>query len=57
MIFTVGECVPIYRGLFAIGKLLLLETGLGILLVVIGLAAGAVFYWDLSRCGWSSVVE
>jgi len=50
-------CVLIYGVLFGVGKLLLLETGLGILLVVIGLAAGAVIYWDLSRRGWSSVVE
>ena len=50
-------CVLIYGVLFGVGKLLLLETGLGILLVGIGLAAGAVIYWDLSRRGWSSVVE
>ncbi|MGH9663455.1 MAG: sodium:solute symporter family transporter, partial [Bryobacteraceae bacterium] len=50
-------CVLIYGVLFGVGKLLLLETGVGILLLATGLAAGAVIYWDLSRRGWSSVVE
>ncbi|MEO7142014.1 MAG: sodium:solute symporter family protein [Bryobacteraceae bacterium] len=50
-------CVLIYGILFGTGKLLLLETGVGILLLAIGLAAGAVIYWDLSRRGWSSVVD
>lgn len=50
-------CVLIYGILFGVGKLLLLEFRVGIALVLIGLAAGAVIYWDLSRRGWSSVVD
>jgi hypothetical protein len=50
-------CVLIYGVLFGVGKVLLQETLLGLGLIVAGLLAGAVIYWDLSRRGWSSVVE
>jgi Na+/proline symporter len=50
-------CILIYGLLFGVGKLLLGEPALGVLLVVAGLAAGAVIYRDLSRRGWSSVVD
>jgi Na+/proline symporter len=50
-------CVLIYGALFGVGKLLLKETGPGLLLLGFGLAAGAVIYWDLSRRGWSAVVD
>jgi hypothetical protein len=43
--------------LFGVGKLILKETGLGVLFVSAGLAAGAVIYWDLSRRGWKTVLE
>jgi solute:Na+ symporter, SSS family len=50
-------CVLIYGLLFGVGKLLLGEAALGAGLIAVGLAAGAVIYWDLSRRGWSSVVD
>lgn len=50
-------CVLIYGLLFGVGKLLLGETSLGLVLVAVALAAGYVIYWDLSRRGWSSVVD
>ncbi|MCC6345145.1 MAG: Na+:solute symporter [Bryobacterales bacterium] len=50
-------CVMIYGMLFGAGKLLLKEYTLGALLIAIGLLAGAVIYWDLSRRGWSVVVD
>jgi Na+/proline symporter len=50
-------CVLIYGVLFGVGKLLLQETALGLALLAIGLAAGAVIYWNLSRRGWASVVD
>jgi hypothetical protein len=50
-------CVLIYGVLFGVGKLLLQETVLGMVLLGVGIAAGAVIYWDLSRRGWSSVVD
>jgi hypothetical protein len=49
--------VLIYGTLFGIGKLLLMETGLGLLLLAAGLAGGAVIYWDLTRRGWRAVAE
>jgi Na+/proline symporter len=50
-------CVLIYGMLFGVGKLLLGETSLGFVLIAVALAAGFVIYWDLSRRGWSSVVD
>ncbi|HXS95302.1 MAG TPA: sodium:solute symporter family protein [Candidatus Limnocylindrales bacterium] len=50
-------CVLIYGILFGTGKLLLGETGLGAGLLLLGLAGGAVIYWDLSHRGWSTVIE
>ena len=50
-------CVLIYGVLFGVGKLLLQETVLGLGLLGLGVAAGAVIYWDLSRRGWASVVD
>jgi len=50
-------CALIYGILFGTGKLLLKDFTTGSLLLAMGLAAGAVIYWDLSRRGWSSVVD
>ncbi len=50
-------CALIYGVLFGVGKLLLKDTALGVGLLLMGLGAGAVIYWDLSRRGWSSVIE
>jgi Na+/proline symporter len=53
----VAGCVLIYGVLFGVGKLLLLETGTGLLLLGLALVAGLVIYRDLSRRGWAVVVE
>jgi SSS family solute:Na+ symporter len=53
----IAGCVLIYGILFGTGKLLLHETGIGVALIAAGLAGGAVIYWDLSRRGWSVVVD
>ena len=50
-------CVLIYGTLFGVGKLLLKEYAHGAPMLALGLAAGAVIYWDLSRRGWSAVVD
>jgi Na+/proline symporter len=50
-------CVLIYGILFGTGKLLLKEFALGSALLAAGIAAGVIIYWDLSRRGWSSVVD
>ena len=50
-------CALIYGVLFGTGKLLLDDWPAGLLLLGIGLAGGSVIWWDLSRRGWSSVVE
>lgn len=50
-------CALIYGILFGTGKLLLCEWTPGFLLLGIGLAGGSVIWWDLSRRGWSSVVQ
>jgi Na+/proline symporter len=53
----IAGCVLIYGILFGVGKLLLLETAQGLILLAIGLAAGFVIYRDLSRRGWGAVVD
>jgi len=50
-------CALIYGVLFGVGKLLLKDYTLGFAMTTVGLAAGAVIYWDLARRGWSSVVD
>jgi solute:Na+ symporter, SSS family len=50
-------CVLIYGVLFGVGKVILKETALGLALIGAGALAGAIIYWDLSRRGWSSVVD
>jgi len=53
----VSGCVLIYGVLFGTGKLLLKDFASGSILMALAVAAGAVIYWDLSRRGWSTVVE
>jgi hypothetical protein len=47
----------VYGALFGVGKLLLHDTVPGLLLLALSGVAGAVIYRDLSRRGWSTVVE
>jgi len=53
----IAGCVLIYGVLFGTGKLLLHETGTGLLLLGLGLLGGFVIYWDLTRRGWATVVD
>jgi solute:Na+ symporter, SSS family len=50
-------CALIYGALFGIGKIILKEYGSGFAFIGIAVVAAAVIYWDLSRRGWSSVME
>ena len=50
-------CVLVLGILFGTGKFLLGETAVGLALTAVGLAAGGVVYWDLTRRGWKSVVD
>jgi Na+/proline symporter len=50
-------CVMIYGALFGSGKLILGDTMLGIGLLALAAIGGAIIYLDLSRRGWSSVVD
>ncbi len=53
----IAGCALIYGVLFGTGKLLLHETGPGLVLLALGLFGGFVIYRDLSRRGWATVVE
>jgi SSS family solute:Na+ symporter len=50
-------CVLVLGILFGTGKFLLGEPALGLALTAVGLAAGGVIYWDLTRRGWKSVID
>ena len=50
-------CVLIYGVLFGGGKLLLKDFISGSILMAVGLAAGAFIYWDLTKRGWSVLVD
>jgi Na+/proline symporter len=53
----ISGCALIYGVLFGTGKILLDEWAAGLSLLGMGLAGGAIVWWDLSRRGWSSVVQ
>jgi solute:Na+ symporter, SSS family len=53
----ISGCVLIYGVLFGIGKLLLGDPVMGAWLLAAGAIGGGIIYWDLSRRGWSSVVD
>src|SRR5213082_3433933 len=53
----VAGCVLVYGALFGVGKLLLHDPLPGILMLGLSALAGGVIYRDLSRRGWSTVVE
>jgi solute:Na+ symporter, SSS family len=50
-------CVLIYGTLFGTGKLILKETGLGLIFLACAALAGATIYWDLNRRGWSTIAK
>jgi len=50
-------CVMIYSSLFGIGKIILKETGPGLMFLAAAAFAGGIIYWDLSRRGWSTILE
>jgi SSS family solute:Na+ symporter len=50
-------CALIYGALFGIGKIILKEYATGVEFVAVAVVAAAIIYWDLSRRGWSSVME
>jgi SSS family solute:Na+ symporter len=50
-------CALIYGALFGIGKIILKDYGTGFAFIAVAAIAAGVIYWDLSRRGWSSVME
>ncbi|MDZ4802916.1 MAG: Na+:solute symporter, partial [Bryobacteraceae bacterium] len=50
-------CILIYGVLFGVGKVLLGEMALGLGMIAAGLVAGVAIYMDLTRRGWSTVVD
>jgi len=52
-----GGCMLIYGALFGVGKLLLHETSTGLELLAMGAIGFAIIYRNLSRRGWSAVVD
>ena len=50
-------CVLVYGALFGIGKIILKDYGSGFTFIAAAAGAAGVIFWDLSRRGWSSVME
>ena len=50
-------CALVYGALFGIGKIILKDYASGFSFIAVAAAAAGVIYWDLSRRGWSSVME
>jgi SSS family solute:Na+ symporter len=50
-------CVLVYMTLFATGKIIFGEVLVGVGLLIVAAAAGAVIIWDLNRRGWETVME
>jgi hypothetical protein len=50
-------CGLIYGSLFGIGKIILKDYGAGLGFIALAVAAAVIIVWDLSRRGWSSVME
>lgn len=53
----IGGCMLIYGTLFGTGKLILHETAPGLALLGVGAVGLGIIYRDLSRRGWSAVVD
>jgi hypothetical protein len=53
----IAGCVLIYGALFGIGKIILKDFAIGTAFLAAAIVGGAIIYWDLSRRGWSTVVE
>jgi len=49
--------ILVYAVLFGTGKLIFGETLAGLGLLLLGLAAAGVIYWDLSKRGWEEVTR
>jgi len=53
----ISGIVLVYMSLFGIGKIVLGEYLIGIVYLLIGLIAGLVIYWDLSKRGWEKAIR
>jgi solute:Na+ symporter, SSS family len=53
----VGGLMLIYGTLFGVGKLILNEVKEGVVLLAVAIAGLVIIYRDLSRRGWSAVVD
>jgi Na+/proline symporter len=52
-----GGCMLVYGALFGTGKLILHEVKEGVILLLVAAAGLGIIYRDLSRRGWSAVVD
>jgi SSS family solute:Na+ symporter len=50
-------CALVYGALFGIGKIILKDYGTAFEFIAVAAVAAGIIYWDLSRRGWSSVME
>jgi SSS family solute:Na+ symporter len=50
-------CALVYGARFGIGKIILKDYGTAFEFIAVAAVAAGIIYWDLSRRGWSSVME
>jgi Na+/proline symporter len=50
-------CALIYGALFGIGKIILKDYGEGFAFIAVAVVSAAIIYRDLSRRGWSTIME
>jgi len=53
----IAGCVLIYGALFGVGKIILKDFTTGTVFLAAAVVGGAIIYWDLSRRGWSTIIE
>ncbi len=53
----IAGCILVYGSIFGIGKFFFAEVGMGMIYLIIGLAAGWAIYFYYQKKGWEAIAE